>query len=473
MKRLSCKEIAQMAKGEIIGGSADTLVDSVVIDSRKAVAGSLFVALKGENHDAHAFLEGACATGVAACLISKREEGERLLKTLEANTSAAGAGRLPCLILVPDTQQALADLAAGYLATFDIKKVGITGSTGKTSTKDMLHAVLSTKYRTAKTQGNFNNEIGLPLTVLSLEEGTEAVVLEMGMSAFDEIHYLVSIAKPDVGVITNVGISHIENLGSRENILKAKLEITDYFDENNLLIIYDDGDVLRRDTAEGNYRLQTIGKDGRSDFIISALDDHGADGISFSLETGSKIYHIKLPVAGVHNAINASLAIAAGMEFGISPEEAAKGLAELTLTDKRLSVKGRDGIKVIDDTYNASPDSMKAGIGVLMKTVGIRKVAILGDMFELGEDSPRYHKEVGQFAGRLAPDLVIAIGENAKAIAEGAREALPKERVLHYNTKKDFIKEIDEIIRKGDVVLVKGSRGMAMEEIVEKILNRE
>ena len=476
MKELKCKDIARMAKGEIIGGDENAVVNNVVIDSRKAAAGSLFVALKGENHDAHAFLEGACAGGAAALLISNRAEGEKLLRAGADTASAAPSGphRLPCVILVPDTQRALADLAAAYIKTFEnLKVVGVTGSTGKTSTKDMLHAVLSEKYKTAKTMGNFNNELGLPLTVLGLEEGTEAVVLEMGMSAFGEIHYLVDIAKPDVGIITNVGISHIENLGSRENILKAKLEITDYFNENNLLIIYDDGDVLCRQSAEGNYRLKTVGNSGYSDLIISDVEDRGADGLSYSLEVDEKIYHIKLPVAGVHNAMNASLAIAAGIELGVSPEQAAEGLAKLTLTDKRLSVKAADGIKVIDDTYNASPDSMKAGIGVLVHTAGIRKVAILGDMFELGEDSLRYHREVGEFAGRQKIDMVIAIGENAKAIAEGALENMPKERVLHFNSKKDFIMEIGDIITKGDVVLVKGSRGMAMEEIVEKILKGE
>ncbi len=466
MKTLTCKELARLAGGKIISGNESVVINEVVIDSRKAKAGSIFVALKGENHDAHSFLESACEAGACAVMISNEESAKNLIEKLEKSEGAKNV----TVIKVEDTLEGLTELSRKYLETFDIKKVAVTGSTGKTSTKDMLHCILSEKYVTAKTKGNYNNEIGMPLTILALEEGTEAVVLEMGMSSFGEIHHLVDVARPDLAIITNVGIAHMENLGSREGILKAKLEVTDFFDENNLLIIYDDGDVLSRESAGGRYRIETIGKDGNSEFIISSVDDRGAEGVSYTLEHNCKAYKVNLSVAGVHNAINASLAIAAGLELGVSIEEAVAGLGKLKLTDKRLSLKGKNGIKVIDDTYNASPDSMKAGISVLTATSGIRKVAVLGDMYELGENSFEYHKQVGKFAALKKVDLVIAIGKEAKGIYEGAAELLPPECVAHFDTKEEFIERINEYITKGDVVIVKGSRGMSMEKIVEKIL---
>ncbi|MBR6014924.1 MAG: UDP-N-acetylmuramoyl-tripeptide--D-alanyl-D-alanine ligase, partial [Firmicutes bacterium] len=303
------------------------------------------------------------------------------------------------------------------------------------------------------------------------DEDTEAVVLEMGMSAFGEINYLVDIARPEVGVITNVGISHMEILGSREGILKAKLEITDFFGSDNLLIIYDDGDVLSRKSAaaKGSFRLQTAGSLPDADFAISNVTDRGADGIEYDLTYGGVKHHVSLPAPGVHNAGNATLALAAGLAMGVEIEKGIEGLQKLELTSGRLSIKEGSGVRVIDDTYNASPDSMKAGLSVLAATAGSRRVAILGDMYELGDDSESWHRQVGEAAAEKGIDLVVAIGENAKAIAEGAKGKKGAGEVVHFAEKAEFIENLNTYIKKGDVILVKASRGMHMEEIVKAI----
>ena len=467
MKEITSKTAALYAQGELIAGSGDERIREVITDSRKSAPGILFVAICGENHDAHSFLESAFLAGTAAVLVSDRKAAlDALSKAREKNAKVS-----PAIILVNDTVEGLGRLAHGYIETLNLKKVGVTGSTGKTSTKDMLHCVLSEKYRTVKTQGNFNNEIGMPLTVLSIDEETEAVVLEMGMSAFGEIHYLVDIARPEIGVITNVGISHMEILGSRQGILKAKLEITDYFDKDNLLIIYDDGDVLSRSSAaaKGSYRLWTAGSLGSCDFKISGVRDRGADGIEYKLGFGGRTYDVALPAPGKHNAINATLALAAGLALDVDIESGIRGLSKLELTSGRLSVKEAGGVRVIDDTYNASPDSMKAGLDVLSNTEGERRVAILGDMYELGDESEMWHRQVGEFAAEKKINLVIAIGEIAKAIAEGAKAKRGAGEVVYFAEKADFIEKKDEYIKKGDVILVKASRGMHMEEIVKAI----
>ncbi len=456
MKNLTIEEICQAMNGTLVCGDSTLKIKRVSIDSREVTRGELFFALIGEQHDAHKFISDAKLNGCEAFVVSK-QEGIELDDT-------------GCYILVEDTTKALQVLAAYYLSLFQMVKIGVTGSTGKTSTKEMVYQVFSQKYKTARNLGNFNNHIGLPLTVLSIEEGTEVGVFEMGMSEFEEIDLLANIVRPDVGIITNIGISHIENLGSRENILKAKLEITNYFNENNLLIANEDQDFLSKQEIQGDYKLVTTGETGRSQFIISSIEDYGEDGISFMIEHREEIQKITLPIPGRHNAYNAALAVAAGVQYGISMAQAAEGLKQLELTDKRLNIKGKNGMKVIDDTYNASPDSMKAAIDVLMATKGFRKIAILADMFELGVDSNLFHQEVGLYAAEKNVDLLIAVGESGKFIADGAKKILGENKIIYYETKELLIKDIGSMISSGDVILLKGSRGMAMDQVVKKIM---
>lgn len=461
MIRLNIEQIAEAVKGKLIYGKGSEEIQGISIDSRQVSPGDLFFCLIGENHDSHTFIDQVLARGCRGLIVSRPVDLSAFGKETEAVD----------VILVEDTEKALQELSRYYLSLCKVKKVAVTGSTGKTTTKEMLYWILSEKYKTARTLGNFNNHIGLPLTAFTLDETTEAAVFEMGMSEFGEIDLLADLVRPDVALITNIGTSHMESLGSRENILKAKMEITNYFDPSQCLVVNEDLDFLSRENMEGNYRLVTVGATGRSQFILSGIEDRGAEGISFSLEHQGKMKQFRLSIPGRHNAYNGALAVAAASCLGISLEQAANGLAKMEeITDKRLSIKGKNGIRVIDDTYNASPDSMKAALDVLVSSRGVRKIAILGDMFELGDQERGFHEEVGRYAGKCRLDLLIAVGERAKAIAAGGEVLLGKENTLHYTTKELLIKDIGSIISSGDVVLIKGSRGMEMDQIVKKIM---
>jgi len=361
-------------------------------------------------------------------------------------------------------------LAKWYAAELGIKKIGITGSTGKTTTKDILYHIFSEKYKTGKTAGNLNNHIGVPLTILSFDESIEVGIIEMGAEVVGEIHVLADIARPDISIITNIGISHIETFGSRDHIFKGKMQITDFLGEKDLFIVNEESDYLSRERVAGNYRLATIGFSGKSDYILSGITELSEDGVEFVLEYREKSKRFKLNIPGRHNAINAALAIAAAIDMGISMEEAAEGLQKVELTEKRLNMKGKDGLKVIDDTYNASPDSMRAAIDVLVTTKGMRKVAVLADMLGLGEDSTKYHEQIGEYAAQKKIDLLIATGELSKHLYEKAREVMGEDKTMYYSTRGKLESDIKNIVTPGDVILVKGSRAMAMENIVRKIL---
>ncbi len=458
MKRLTIEEIAKAVKGDLLVGNPKDKTAGVSTDSRKVLEGELFFPLVGQQYDAHDFIPQALERGCKAIVISRKPSDDLLQRE---NIS---------LILVKDTTKALQALAAYYISLLSMKKIGVTGSTGKTSTKEMLYWIFSEKYKTARNLGNLNNHIGLPLTVLSFPEDTEAGVFEMGMSEFGEIDLLAELVHPDIGIITNIGISHIENLGSRDNIQKAKLEITNYFTSDSILIVNEDQDFLSKKDVQGDYRIITTGETGRSNFIISNIIDYGEGGIEFTIEHKEELQTFRLNVPGRHNAYNGALAIAAGVSCGITMKEAAQGLLKLEITEKRLNIKGKNGMKIIDDTYNASPDSMKAAIDVLIATKGFRKIAILADMFELGENSNTFHYEVGRYAAECSVDSLIAVGIQAKNIAEGASEILGKNKVHYYQTKELLIKDIGSMISSGDVILLKGSRGMAMDQVVKKIM---
>ncbi|MEG1930473.1 MAG: UDP-N-acetylmuramoyl-tripeptide--D-alanyl-D-alanine ligase [Anaerovorax sp.] len=293
------------------------------------------------------------------------------------------------------------------------------------------------------------------------------------MSAFGEIDRLANMVRPDIGIITNIGTSHIENLGSREGILKAKLEMTNYFTPNEILCINTDNELLSKENCEGNYKLVRTGTTGRNEFIISNIMDFGERGIEFSVEHKEEIQAFKLLVPGRHNAFNAALAIGAAYQLGVTMAEAAAGLLKLELTDKRLSIKGKNGMKIIDDTYNASPDSMKSALDVLATTRGVRKIAILGDMLEMGVDSAAYHREIGVYAAHMKVDKLICIGKESKNMVAGALKTMKKEDVIYGEKKEKVYKQILDMAVMGDVILVKGSRGMAMDEIVKKIMEKE
>lgn len=463
MREFTIAEVVSAVKGRLICGSGDGSVLKVCTDSRLAKPGDLFFPLIGEKNNGHDYLAQVFERGCRSVIVS---EPEKIPKR-----AFLSDGMQPDVILVENTTKALQDLAAYYLSTLPIKhKAAVTGSVGKTSTRDMMYYIASMKYKTGRNIKNFNNWFGLPLSILEFAPDTEAAVLEMGMDNFGQIETLARIAEPDIALITNIGISHIENLGSREGILKTKMEVTSCFDEDCTLIVNSDCDMLCRENVTGPYKLITVGTDEQNEYIVRDICDFGDKGIKYTLIHNDKSYIVNLNVPGAHNALNATLAIAAGEQMGIGIETSVKGLSEAQLTEKRLNIKEKDGIKVIDDTYNACPASVMSAITTLANTEGKRKIAIIGDMYELGSETEAAHAEVGRFAGRTGLDYVIAVGEFAKGYAEGAVSFLPDDRVLYCKDKQELMPKLDTLLAAGDVVLVKASRGMKMEEIVKEIL---
>lgn len=471
MKEMTLKEIEAAINGRITRGNPKEKIDGVSHDSRNVRARDLFFALTGDVHDAHKFIPSVIETGCKNLVVSHMdwaEAGDENLQRLN-------------IVEVKNVKTALQDLAAYYLNSRNVKVVGVTGSTGKTSTKDMVYAVCSEKYKTGKTVGNFNNDIGMPLTILGFDEDIEVAVLEMGMDRFGEIDLLAKIAKPAIGLITNIGISHMENLGSREGIMKAKMEITNYFDEKNSLIISTGEDFLRKENIKGEYTVIDTGLDENNDYVISDFKNLGEEGIEFYLTNKRNLnknseykeddicerQKFVLPVQGKHNALNCAMAVAAGELLGVTMEQAAKGLEKMELTGGRLTIKTSGSWKIIDDTYNASPDSMKGAVDVLEEAKNGEKIAILGDMYELGDDCVQWHRQIGEYAATHRIDKVIAVGEMAVHIAKGAGD-----KGMYFATKEDFIEEINKLVPHKATILVKGSRGMAMEKIVEALIFR-
>lgn len=460
MKRLTAAEITAAIGGILMAGDGEQLITGISIDSRTVKKGDLFIPIIGERMDGHQFIPEALEAACGAVLIMEDHP-------LPEKTGSTA------VIRCKDTTKALQDLARWYLKSLSIRRIGVTGSTGKTTTKEMIYYICSEKYKTQRNLGNFNNHIGLPLSILSFDEGTEAGVLEMGMSSPGEIDLLAELVRPEIGVITNIGTAHIENLGSREEILKAKLEITRYFTPENLLIINRDNDLLEQ-IQNPPYRLVTVGENGKSHLILSAIEDLGEKGIRFTLERklgdSYESQEFRLYIPGRHNAYNGALAVGVGLELGISMKDAAVGLEKLRDTDKRLSIRGKNGIKVIDDTYNASVDSMKSAIDLLAGMAGVRRVAVLGDMLEMGPQSPDFHREIGEYLQNKGLDLLITVGRDSSYIREGAAGGPNPPEMVHYDNTDRLIPDLKTRIVPGDVALFKGSRGIGLDEAVRRLL---
>lgn len=453
MEILKCKEIIKAVDGKLLSGSLETEFSNITTDSRKVKDGDFFVPLVGEKFDGHEYIISSFERGGSGCFTHKNIKGfdDKIV------------------VKVGDTLVALRKLSAYYRQKFDIPFVGITGSVGKTSTKDMISSVLSQIYNVHKTQGNFNNEIGVPLTVFGLEASHEAAVIEMGMSDFGEISRLTSIVKPDIAVMTNIGLSHIENLGSRQNILKAKMEILEGLNERGLVILNGDDNLLNGLKDLLKYRTVLYGMEDGLDYQAYNISSQGEMGTSFEISIGNNNYKVHVPVPGIHNIHNALAAIAVGVELKVPIDLIIKGIGEFLPGKMRLNIIDINGIKIINDAYNASPQSMEAAINVLKDVVSgnNRTIAVLGDMLELGDISAKAHRDVGSYAVSKEISYIVAVGEKGKDIIEGAIEAgAKKEKVLHFNNNKEAGKFLIDFAKPGDVLLVKGSRGMKMEEIV-------
>lgn len=466
MKILTLDEIVKAVEGKLISRGIKDEFNNVKIDSRKIENGDIFIAIKGEIYNANDFAKVACEKHAGVCIVD-----EIKFNVHEFENCA--------VIKVGDTNKALLDLAKYYRSTLNIKVIGITGSTGKTSTKDLIAAVLSTKYKVFKTSGNFNNEVGLPLMISSLDETYDIAVLEMGMNHFGEIHKMAEAARPDIAVMTNIGISHMENLGSRENILKAKLEITDFFEDSSILIVNGDNDLLGK-IHTSKFKLLKVGINDKFDIFASNIIC-GEDNVIFDLnkKNREKYDSVTLKLPGIHNVSNFLLALQCGFVYGMCFEDMVKGLDALETTSMRLEITKASEITIINDSYNASPDSMKAAIDVLKNIKCSRRIAVFGSMLELGENSFEEHKSIANYARINCVDILIAIGEFSKAYEEGFIKENNMDNVqncphiyCNFENTEKAAEYLAEILKRGDAVLVKASRGKHFETIVTLLKNR-
>ena len=397
--------------------------------------------------------------------------GTCILQGIEIDDNCIEKYKNKNIIIVKDTIKALGLLAKYKREMFNIPVVGVTGSVGKTSTKDIIASVISKKYNTLKTEGNFNSDIGLPLTILRLKEEHEAAVIEMGMNHKGEIDYLSNIAEPTVSVITNVGTSHIGNLGSRENILKAKLEILNGMKENGVLVYNNDNDMLNNNKdLFKKYKSIGFGIDNHSD-VMAVNINIGTNSSSFDVSFNNNKYNINVPVSGKHFVYNALCAICVGREVGIDIKDIIAGINEFSLTKNRMEVDNfKDNITIINDAYNASYDSMKAALEFLGSFKDKYKIAVLGDMLELGEFSNELHLKVGKSVYENNIDLLVTVGDYSKKIAEGARIlGMPEENVKSVDNNSDAIKFLEKVIIGDSAILLKASNSMKFSEIYNEI----
>ncbi len=456
MKNLTLHNIAKAVGGELFcaEGKEQLEVKGVVLDSRKVEQDFLFVATVGERVDGHSFIEQVYEKGALCVICEKAPENPK------------GA-----YILVESSFQALKDVARFYRDSLAIKVVGITGSVGKTSTKEFIASVLATHYKVVKTEGNFNNEVGLPLTVLRIEEDTEVAVLEMGISDFGEMHRLSEIAKPDICVITNIGQCHLENLGTRDGILKAKTEIFDFMKEDGSICLNGDDDKLITVKNVKGKQPVFFGRNEQHAIYATDCENQGLYGSKAVIHREGRCFEATIPLPGEHMIYNALAATAVATMLGLSDEEIQKGIASVEPVGGRSHVIREEHVTIIDDCYNANPVSMKAAID-LLSMANSRTVAILGDMFELGSNENTLHYEVGAYAAEKGIDVILCIGNLSRNMYEGALAVDDSTSKSYYFVDKvALLEQLGGLLQTGDSVLVKASHGMHFEELLNKIVN--
>ena len=460
MKDLSVKDILKVTNGELIVGNENYIVKSYSKDTRTIKNGDCYIGIKGETFDGSKFWEQALENGASTVIVQNVD--------IDSGKSKKWADKN--IIKVKDTLEALYGIARYKRSLYDIPVIAITGSVGKTSTKDIVANVVSKKYKTLKTEGNNNNNIGLPFTILRMQD-EEAAVLEMGMNHFGEISLLTSIAKPNICIITNIGTSHIGNLGSRENILKAKLEILEG-SKKQAVIINNDNDLLHKWYGENkeNYNIKTYGLEENSDVMAKdiALDEQSS---KFTCDINGQKERITVPVGGEHFVLNSLCAITVGEVLEIETDKIKAGIERFELTKKRMDIiELQNGVKIINDAYNASLESMKASLKVLSEFKKNRKIAVLGDMFELGDFAKELHKKVGEEVVKNKIDILIASGESSEYMVEKAKKGLGEENVYYLENKEDIESLLQKIVKSGDVILFKASNGMRYYKIAERMV---
>lgn len=458
MQNMTIEMIAKACNGSVFGSYDSTKeITGVIMDSRKAADGVLFIAVKGERVDGHRFIPQVFEQG-AMCVVCE---------TLPQELTG------PC-ILVKDSLQALKDIGEFYRKSCKVKVVGITGSVGKTSTKEFVASVLSQKYKVHKTAGNFNNEIGLPLTVLGIQKEHEVAVLEMGINHFGEMHRLSKIARPDICVMTNIGQCHLEFLGTRDGILKAKSEIFDFMAEDGMVVLNGDDDKLSTLEQVKGRTPVAFGLQPDNAVYATDVENKGLFGstakIHIKNEAGTEeVIDVSIPLPGAHMVYNALCAAAVGRQLSLSAEEIRKGIETVQPTSGRSNIIRKQEMVIIDDCYNANPVSMEAAIDLLTMAEG-RKVAILGDMFELGENELSMHRRVGAYAAKKQIDVLICIGTASESMYMGAKETENgSTEIYYYKTLQDFLNDMNRLLFAGDTVLVKASHSMGFEEVLKKL----
>lgn len=443
---LTLKQVEQATGGRLYG--ADAAVATVVIDSREVVPGALYVAIAGDRFDGHDFCAAAIENGAAALVCSREVSVD-----------------VP-YVLVKDTRQALLDIAGFYRASLpQLQVVGLTGSVGKTTTKEMTYAVLAQKYKAIKTEGNLNNEIGMPKTLFRLQNDTQAAVIEMGMSDFGEIARMTVAARPDVGVITNIGVSHIAYLGSRDGILKAKTELLLGMPKGAPLLLNGDDDKLSSFTSK-DYDIRLFAIDNPKAAVRATHISEENGQTHFTVQFAGGTQPVTIPTIGRHNVYDALAAFGVGLSLAVEPAQIAAGLLNYVPAGMRQRIRTVGDITVVEDCYNASPDSQRAALEVLSALPAQRKIAVLGDMLELGDYADEAHRQVGQYAAAQSVDLLFGCGTYAKSIVEAASKTIPAQ---HFETKEALFAALLQEIQPGDAVLFKASRGMAFEDVMQKL----
>ncbi len=451
MKLFTASEAAAVTGGVLLCGDGETVITNVQYDSRQVTEGSLFVPIKGANTDPHKFIE--------QCL----EKGAASLTEYDAPEGAVK----PC-IKVEDTRRAMQQLAASYRSSLDVRVVGITGSVGKTSTKEMIAAALSGGFNVMKTQGNRNSQIGLPMTMFEIRPENEIAVIEMGMSEFGEMDRLADVARPDIAVMTNIGKAHIENLRTQENIMSEKLKITKHFDDKGILFLNGDDPMLRTLHGKLPFRTVTFGLDCSNDYYAEGVEVSGFS-TEFVCRCGERAVRLRIPALGVHSVMNAVAAFAVGDSLGLDETSVSEGLMTYRNAPMRQQIHRCEDLVLIDDSYNASPAAAKASLEVLRSIAKGKTIAVLADMLELGDEAADEHYGVGKYLAELGVDALIAIGPLSENTAAGAAQnGCPV--VVTAESNEAAYSSLCGLLEKDCTVLVKGSRGMHTEEVVRMLL---
>lgn len=452
MRKYTSKEIEEITNGTILSGSTRTKIDNIQYDSRQVKEGSLFVPIKGAKTDPYQYIE-TCFEKGAKIVLTEYDNDEWTDRTF---------------IKVDNTLHALQAIAADYRQRMDVALVGVTGSVGKTSTKEMIAAALSCGLDVMKTQGNRNSQIGLPMTMFELEPHNEAAVIEMGMSEFGEMDRLCDIARPNMAVMTNIGKAHIENLKTQENILKEKFKITKHFDENSVLFLNGDDKLLRTLHNKQSFKTVTFGISPENDYYPEEIRSSGFNTTFFCVRDGKRT-EVRVPALGVHVITNALAAFAVGEALGLSEGIIARGIAGYQNAPMRQQLREMKGFLLIDDSYNASPEATKASLDVLKEAAKGKSIAVLADMLELGDEAEAEHYGVGKYLAEHGVDELITVGPLSRATARGAVENGCK-RVNSFDSNNDAYNYLKTAIEKDCAVLVKGSRSMRTDEIVSSVM---